>query len=164
MIQLSSYNPISFEMNITPVVRELIAKNKHFNLSLPIVTAPGEPLVFREYKEGDTLAQSSIFKVMEPLPSKKRVYPQVIIVPLMGFIEDCHRLGYGGGFYDRSIAQMKELYNGHVLTIGVAFEAQKFDSFSAPAEERGEKCSKVSKMREKFENNQSIKWVQLDTD
>lgn len=48
----------------------------------------------------------------------------------MGFMDDCHRIGYGGGFYDRTIAQIKELYKGNILMIGVAFEAQKFDRFS----------------------------------
>ncbi len=62
-----------------------------------------EPLVFREYNEGDELFKSDIFNLMEPLPSKKQVFPQVMIIPLIGFIEDCHRIGYGGGFYDRTI-------------------------------------------------------------
>jgi len=61
-------------------------------------------LVFREYKWGDDLIKSDFFDVYEPRNDKKEVYPQVIITPLMGFMEDCHRIGYGGGFYDRSIA------------------------------------------------------------
>ena len=48
----------------------------------------------------------------------------------MGFMEDCHRIGYGGGFYDRTIEQLRELYDGKMLMIGVAFEAQKFDKFT----------------------------------
>ncbi len=53
-----------------------------------------------------------------------------MIVPLMGFVEDCHRIGYGGGFYDRTIEQIKKIYNNNVLMIGVAYEAQKFDKFT----------------------------------
>ena len=104
-IEISSYNPITYECNITPVVSELIKANKelNLNLSLPVVVEKGEPLEFREYKEGDHLEKSHLFEVLEPTPDKKRVYPQVIIVPLMGFMDDCHRIGYGGGFYDRSI-------------------------------------------------------------
>ena len=41
----------------------------------------------------------------------------------MGFMEDCHRIGYGGGFYDRSIEQLKDIHGGQILMIGVAFEA-----------------------------------------
>lgn len=41
----------------------------------------------------------------------------------MGFMEDCHRIGYGGGFYDRSITQLREMYDNKILMIGVCFEA-----------------------------------------
>lgn len=54
----------------------------------------------------------------------------MLIVPLMGFMADCHRIGYGGGFYDRTIEQLREMYDGKMLMIGVAFEAQKFDRFT----------------------------------
>lgn len=91
-------------MNITPVVSKLLQNGKYkLNHSLPIVTAPEMPLTFREYREGDELVKSSLFSVFEPSEDKKQVYPQVMIVPLMGFMEDCHRIGYGGGFYDRTI-------------------------------------------------------------
>lgn len=86
--------------------------------------------MFREYKWGDDLVKSELFSVLEPRNDKKQVYPQVLIVPLMGFMEDCHRIGYGGGFYDRTIEQIREMYDGKMLMIGVAFEAQKFDKFT----------------------------------
>ena len=103
-IQFSSYNPISYEINITPVVAEILKNNKYnLNHSLPVAVEKGMPLVFREYEWGDDLVKSPLFSVYEPTSDKKHVYPQVMIVPLMGFMEDCHRIGYGGGFYDRSI-------------------------------------------------------------
>jgi hypothetical protein len=76
-IEFSSYNPITHEMNITPVVKELISRNSdlNLNLSLPVVVNNGEPLVFREYSEGDELMKSHLFEVMEPSPDKKQVYP-----------------------------------------------------------------------------------------
>lgn len=111
VVQFSSYNPISYEMNIIPVVAELLKNNKYnLNHSLPVVMEKGKPLVFREYEWGDDLVKSPLFTVYEPTSDKKHVYPQVMIVPLMGFMEDCHRIGYGGGFYDRSIEQLKEIY------------------------------------------------------
>ena len=60
---------------------------------------------------------------MEPTSDKNQVYPQVLIVPIMGFMEDCHRIGYGGGFYDRTIDFLRKKHNGKMLMIGVAFEA-----------------------------------------
>ena len=130
-IEISSYNPIEGEMNITPVIAQLLRDSKdNLNHSLPIVVDMNQPLVFREYKWGDDLIKSDFFDVYEPRNDKKEVYPQVIITPLMGFMEDCHRIGYGGGFYDRSIAQLREIYNNNILLVGVCFEAQRFDKFT----------------------------------
>ena len=90
-------------MNITPVMKELFKSGRKLNHSLPVVEERGMPLVFREHNEGDELIKSELFNLMEPSPEKLQVYPQVLIVPLMGFMDDCHRIGYGGGFYDRTI-------------------------------------------------------------
>lgn len=159
-------------MNITPVIAKLL-ENKDYNLnhSLPIVMEKDEPLVFREYRWGDDLVKSHLFSVYEPREDKKQVFPQVMIVPLMGFMEDCHRIGYGGGFYDRTIEQMREMYDNKILMIGVCFEAQKFDRFGTASDfavandiwnENAD--SKIAKMRAKFANKSTIQWVQLDTD
>ena len=118
-------------MNVTPVIAKLLETSSlNLNHSLPIVDKKDEPLVFREYKWGDDLVKSEMFAVLEPRNDKKQVYPQVLIIPLMGFMEDCHRIGYGGGFYDRTIDQIRQMYGGKMLMIGVAFEAQKFDKFT----------------------------------
>ena len=89
---------------------------------------------------------------------------------MLGFMDTCHRIGYGGGFYDRTIAQLKEVHKGNMLTVGVAFEAQKFDSYTGYLAEDDnlwfeikEKVKSV-KMREKFKNNSKLQWVQLPTD
>ena len=59
-------------MNITPVMSRLLETTKYnFNISLPIVVDIDEPLIFREYKEGDELVQSRLFNVMEPSDDKK---------------------------------------------------------------------------------------------
>jgi len=72
----------------------------------------------------------------------------------MGFMDDCHRIGYGGGFYDRTIEQLREMYDGKMLMIGVAFEAQKFDRFTGQLSEndiwKENANSKIAKMRAKF--------------
>ena len=137
------------------------------NHSLPVVTNYEEPLLFKEWKQGDEMTESSVFKVLEPSRGKV-VQPQILIVPLMGFQDDCHRIGYGKGFFDRSILSLKELYGDQTLFIGVAFEAQKFDKFtgkmcgSDPWKE--DKNTKISKMRAKFKESQKIQWITLDTD
>lgn len=123
-IQISSYNPLKAEMNITPVIAELLRTSQlPLCHSLPKVVDLNEPLVFKVYRWGDDLAKSEFFDVFEPTDEKETVHPQVIIVPLMGFMDDCHRIGYGGGLYDRTITKLRELYNNKILMIGVAFEA-----------------------------------------
>ena len=75
-IQISSYNPISYEMNILPVMEDLLENDEFsFNHSFPVVIEKGQPMVFREYKWGDILEKSSIFTVYEPTEDKKQVYP-----------------------------------------------------------------------------------------
>ena len=72
MIEISSYNPIAYEMNITPVVAKLLETSSlKLNHSLPIVEKKEEPLVFREYKWGDDLVKSDLFSVFEPRNDKK---------------------------------------------------------------------------------------------
>lgn len=130
-IEISSYNPIKYEMNITPVIAEMLRTSSlPLSHSLPKVVDLNSPLVFRTYKWGDDLVKSPFFDVHEPTDDKPQVYPQVLIVPLMGFMEDCHRIGYGGGFYDRTITQLREMYDNKILMIGVCFEAQRFDKFT----------------------------------
>lgn len=71
-IEISSYNPIDYEMNITPVIAELMkTTNLKLNHSLPIVVKEEIPLIFREYAEGDELVKSHLFKVYEPKEDKK---------------------------------------------------------------------------------------------
>ena len=63
-------------MNITPVINRLLETTSYnFNISLPIVVDIDEPLIFREYSEGDELVKSSLFNVLEPSDDKKQVFP-----------------------------------------------------------------------------------------
>ena len=81
----------------------------------------------------------------------------------MGFMDDCHRIGYGGGFYDRTIEQLKLMHNNNILMIGVAFEAQKFDRFTGQLADndiwKENLDSKIAKMRANFANKSTIQWV-----
>ena len=70
-IQISSYMPIKNEMNICPVMSNLLARSKfNYNHSLPVVVKRGLPLVFREYTVGDGLEKSHLFQCYEPLADK----------------------------------------------------------------------------------------------
>ena len=64
------------------------------------------------------------FGIHEPT-SSKIIYPDIILVPTVGFDKNLNRLGYGGGYYDRYIARIKKIKN--IITIGLSFSFQKFD-------------------------------------
>ena len=91
-------------------------------LALPCVTGPDQPLVFRAWTPGDDLVRGA-FGVSEPKPNAPEVRPVLVLVPLLAFDEAGRRLGYGAGFYDRTIEGLRAL--GPVTTVGLAYEAQK---------------------------------------
>ena len=71
-------------------------------LALPCVVAARSALVFRRWKTGDRLAPNA-YGIAEPLASAEEVMPSVVLVPLLAFDAEGHRLGYGGGYYDRTL-------------------------------------------------------------
>jgi len=91
-------------------------------LALPCVIETGQPLVFRRWALDDRLSRGA-FKVPEPDPGQGEVTPSLVLVPLVGFDKTCRRLGYGAGFYDRTLASLKA--QGSVRTVGLAYEAQR---------------------------------------
>ncbi|WP_336491445.1 5-formyltetrahydrofolate cyclo-ligase [Methylobacterium nigriterrae] len=91
-------------------------------LALPVIVERGQPLVFREWSPGSLMVQGT-WKI--PMPeSGDSVFPDLLVVPLVGFDGQGYRLGYGGGFYDRTIAAMPE----RPRTIGVGFELGRLET------------------------------------
>jgi 5-formyltetrahydrofolate cyclo-ligase len=72
-------------------------------LALPVVTGKGQKLTFRHFAPGDPLAAGT-WNIPEPLPEAPEAVPDVIVVPLVAFDGNGGRLGYGAGFYDRTLA------------------------------------------------------------
>lgn len=88
--------------------------------AFPRVSARGEALVFHHWKDGRVL-QPGAYGIAEPSPDWPIAHPQILLVPLLAFNSTGHRLGYGGGFYDRTLA---ELGSG-IRTIGIAYAGQE---------------------------------------
>ena len=89
-------------------------------LALPCVTA-GQPLIFRAWRMGDpTHANPRAFNIAEPLATAAAVIPGAVLVPMLAFDPDGHRLGYGGGYYDRTLAGLP-----NARAIGVAYSGQE---------------------------------------
>jgi 5-formyltetrahydrofolate cyclo-ligase len=89
-------------------------------LALPCVVA-GEPLQFRAWTMGDPMhANPRAFNIAEPLPNATPVVPGAVLVPMLAFDSEGHRLGYGGGYYDRTLAGLS-----NARAIGVAYAGQE---------------------------------------
>ncbi len=73
--------------------------------ALPVVIAYGKPLIFRAWSPGDPLALG-VWNIPIPREDAPVVVPDVLIAPVVGFDPACYRLGYGGGFYDRTLADL----------------------------------------------------------
>jgi 5,10-methenyltetrahydrofolate synthetase len=90
--------------------------------ALPVVVAPKSPLVFREWHPGVELA-SGVLGI--PYPARSReVAPDSVVVPLVGFDDAGYRLGYGGGYFDRTLAALAR----KPVVIGVAYEGAHLDT------------------------------------
>jgi len=90
--------------------------------ALPVVVAPRTPLVFREWHPGVKL-ESGVLGIPYPVGSRELV-PEAVIVPLVGFDDAGYRLGYGGGYFDRTLAALER----KPVVIGVAYEDAHLDT------------------------------------
>ncbi|VAV90614.1 5-formyltetrahydrofolate cyclo-ligase [hydrothermal vent metagenome] len=117
---MSGFIPYRSEIDITGLLKVLAAKG--CITCLPIVTEPGQPLIFRQWQPGDQ-TEAGAWNIPVPLPTASLIEPDILLVPLLAFDQTGYRLGYGGGFYDRTISQLKKTKN--IITIGVAYSAQQ---------------------------------------
>lgn len=92
-------------------------------LALPAVTVRDAPLVFRRWDKDDRLAPDPLFRIPTPRAEAAQVRPAVVLVPLAAFDRAGRRIGYGGGFYDRTLAVLRA--EGPVMAIGYAFACQE---------------------------------------
>ena len=116
--KIGAYFPINYEIDCLEILKQL-EKSGH-KISLPI-TKKGNKMDFFEWSLKEPLL---IGKIGIPEPySKKKVYPDILLVPLVAFNKYKFRLGYGGGYYDRYIQKIKKIKK--ILTIGVAFSFQE---------------------------------------
>ena len=117
---VSGYWPMADELDLRPLLETLNARGCH--IVLPAMTGRNRPLVFRDWKPGDNLVPAG-FGTLEPAASCEARAPDVLLVPLLAFDRQGYRLGYGGGFYDRSLAELRAVKQ--VTAVGTAFAGQE---------------------------------------
>jgi 5-formyltetrahydrofolate cyclo-ligase len=120
---VSGYWPLAGELDPRPAMHRL-ADLGH-PLALPRVQGWGRPLAFHAWQPGDPL-RAGPFEVMEPSPDAPLVIPRILLVPLLAFDRVGRRLGYGAGYYDMVLRDLRAQSRAP-CAIGVAFAAQEVD-------------------------------------
>ncbi|WP_374650677.1 5-formyltetrahydrofolate cyclo-ligase [Dongia sp.] len=119
-LAISGYWPLPGEMDVRPALAHYHAEGHA--VGLPVVTGRNLPLIFRRWNPKVELVQGS-FRVMTPPDSAPAVIPSILLVPLLAFDPEGYRLGYGGGFYDRTLAKLR--HEAHAVAVGVAYAVQE---------------------------------------
>jgi 5-formyltetrahydrofolate cyclo-ligase len=125
---IASYCAFGNEMN-PQLLAEALRAQGH-KIALPVVAGKGLPLVFRTYEKGGVLIANTM-GIEEPAPDNPVTEPDVLLAPMLAFDSLGNRLGYGGGFYDRTIAGLR--LRKPLLTIGIAYAYQQLPQIAAEA-------------------------------
>jgi 5-formyltetrahydrofolate cyclo-ligase len=117
---VSGFMPLKSEISPLPLMRKLAEAGAE--LALPVVAGRGKPLVMRGWRWGAPLA-SGVWGIREPMPEAPQVDPDILLVPLLAFDRSGQRIGYGAGYYDLTIAQLRA--KKPIVAVGLAFAAQE---------------------------------------
>lgn len=117
---VAGYFAMRSELDPMPLMLGL--RERGARLALPVVAGRDLPLIFRAWQPGDALA-SGPFGLSEPLARAQAVDPDIVLVPLTCFDRHGHRIGYGAGHYDRTLAGLRR--RKPIVAIGLAFSVQE---------------------------------------
>jgi 5-formyltetrahydrofolate cyclo-ligase len=117
---LGVYWPFRAEFDPRPLIDGAVAAGRR--VALPVVVDKKGPLEYRAWRPGEPLVDG-VWNI--PVPETREIVtPAIVLAPLVGFDEACYRLGYGGGYFDRTLAALSL----RPLAIGVGFEAQLLET------------------------------------
>jgi 5-formyltetrahydrofolate cyclo-ligase len=133
---IASYSACGSEMDPAPLVEAL--RMQGHAIALPVVMGKTIPLVFRIYERGDPLVPG-VMDIPEPIASACLIEPAVLLVPLLAFDQRKYRLGNGGGYYDRTLTELRSRKD--ILAIGIGYAAQEVPE--VPAGPRDARLDKI---------------------
>ena len=119
---IAGYWPMRQEQDPVPLMKRLFAAGQA--VALPVIEKPEKTLSFRAWEPGLVLEEAD-FGTSQPPPEAATLNPRILLVPLLAFDERGFRLGYGGGYYDRTIAALRQ--TGELLAVGIAYDAQQIE-------------------------------------
>ena len=117
---IGGYYPVNFEVDILEYLKKL--EFKGLEISLPVVNKNNQMDFYIWSKEN--LLKLNKYGIPEPEQTKK-VFPDIILIPLVAFDNNLYRIGYGGGYYDRYINKLSDKKN--LLKVGIAYSYQKIN-------------------------------------
>jgi 5-formyltetrahydrofolate cyclo-ligase len=120
LMTLGVYWPFQAEFDPRALIDWVIARG--FAVALPAVVDKKGPLEYRAWRPGEALVDG-VWDI--PIPEAREVVvPEAVLAPLVGFDRQCYRLGYGGGYFDRTLAA----FSTRPLAIGVGYEVSQIES------------------------------------
>jgi 5-formyltetrahydrofolate cyclo-ligase len=123
---IAGYWPIGDEINCRPAIEKFASEG--LQVVLPVVAGQGQVLIFRVWNPGEDL-ETGPFGTSHPGNGSAVRTPDVMLLPLVAFDNKGQRLGYGAGYYDRTIAALRA--SGKILAVGVGYDEQEIEHIPA---------------------------------
>jgi 5-formyltetrahydrofolate cyclo-ligase len=120
---VSGFSSLANELDCMPLLHRLAGEG--CRIALPIVVGKARPLEFRAWAPGDEM-DAGVWGIAQPKQDKPVLRPDILLMPLLAVDRAGWRLGYGGGFYDRTLAELRR--EKTILAIGLAYDEQVIDA------------------------------------